>query len=281
MGKTSSTRRVIVNADDFGFSHGITEGILRAHRDGIVTSTTIAANMPAAEEAVRRLAEVPDLGIGVHLNISQGPPLSQEAKRLAAMDGQMHLTATQAVLLCVRKPWLARVIEAEYDAQIRWVLDHGLRPTHLDSHRHTHGFPPVFARVARLARRYNIRFVRWHREPLLSSSPVRANQPGLTRALNVLGWINARIAPGLIATKGTWGVAYTGSIDATWLKWVARVLPAGVTEIMTHPGLAGGLDAAASRLREAREQELVALCDPAVREVFKQQEVERVHYGQL
>lgn len=283
MGKVDRTRRVIINADDFGFSRGITQGILRAHREGVVTSTTIAANMPAAEEAVRHLADAPDLGVGVHLNVSQGLPLSAEARGLAGPDGVLRLTATQAVLLCVRKPWLARVIEAEYEAQIRWVLDHGIQPTHLDSHRHTHGFPPVFARVAKLARRYNIRFVRWHREPVTTpvKAPFEGTQKGLGLVLTVLGWINARIAPDLIATNGTWGVAHTGSIDAAWLKWVAQVVPAGVTEIMTHPGLADGLEEGASRLREARERELAALCDPAVREAFRQHGVERVHYGQI
>ena len=75
-----SRKRLIVNADDFGFSPGVTEGILRAHRQGIVTSTTIAANMPAAAAAAGRLAEARDLGVGVHLNVCQGPALSAEGR---------------------------------------------------------------------------------------------------------------------------------------------------------------------------------------------------------
>ena len=86
----SKERYVIVNADDFGLSAGVTEGILRAHREGIVTSTTILANMPAAEEAVRRLAEAPGLGVGVHLNVSQGPVLSAQGEALADEDGMMR-----------------------------------------------------------------------------------------------------------------------------------------------------------------------------------------------
>jgi chitin disaccharide deacetylase len=283
----SGTKRVIINADDFGFSGGISEGILRAHREGVVTSTTIAANMPAAEEAVRQLKDVPRLGVGVHLNACQGPPLSKEGIRLAGVDGVMRLTATQLLLKCVAKPWLVRVIEAEFDAQIRWVLDHGIQPTHLDSHRHIHGYPPVFARVARLARRYNIRFVRWHREAISDNcgapltAPSGASQLLVARTLNALGWINARMARDLIATNGTWGVARTGAITAEWLIGLAGHIGAGVTEIMTHPGLADGLDASASRLRESRERELAALCDPAVRDAFQKNGIELVHYGQL
>lgn len=283
----SGTKRVIINADDFGFSGGITEGILRAHREGVVTSTTIAANMPAAEEAVRQFKDVPGLGVGVHLNACQGPPLSQEGMRLADTDGVMRLTATRLLLTCIAKPWLVRVIEAEFDAQIRWVLDHGIHPTHLDSHRHIHGYPPVFARVAGLARRYNIRFVRWHREAIPDSqgAPPKAlfsrRQALVARTLNALGRINARVARDLIATNGTWGVAQTGTITAEWLIGVAGVIGVGVTEIMTHPGLADGLDASASRLRESRARELAALCDPAVRDAFQKNGIELVHYGQL
>jgi chitin disaccharide deacetylase len=283
----SGTKRVIINADYFGFSRGISEGILRAHRDGVVTSTTIAANMPAAEEAVRQLKDVPALGVGVHLNACQGPPLSKEARVLAGEDGLLDLSATRLLLKCVARPWLVRVIEAEFDAQIRWVLDHGIRPTHLDSHRHIHGYPPVFARVAGLARRYNIGFVRWHREVISyrCGAPPKATLGGsqavVGRTLNALGWINARLARDVIATNGTWGVAQTGAITAEWLIWAAASVPAGVTEIMTHPGLADGLDAGASRLRESREREIAALCDPAVRDAFQEYGIGLVHYGQL
>ncbi len=282
MNQRTSTRRLIVNADDFGFSPGVTEGILRAHRDGIVTSTTLMANMAAAEDAACLARQTPTLGVGVHLNICQGRPLSREALALADDDGVMRLSAGRALWLCATRPWLLRAVEAEFDAQVRWVLDHGIRPTHLDSHRHTHGWPPIFARAVRVAQRYNIRFVRRHREVLPGGWPVGAGkQRRVCRALNVLGWINARLAPSLVATTGTWGVAHTGSIDANWLVRAAEAVPTGVTEIMTHPGLAAGADEAASRLRESRRRELEALCDPAVREALRRHGVELVHYGQL
>ena len=283
MAQPPGTKRVIINADDFGFSRGITEGILQAYRLGLVTSTTIAANMPAADEAIARLGEAPRLGVGVHLNVSQGPPLSNEARVLADSDGIMRLSAARVVGLCVRKPRMLHVIEAEYDAQIRWVLDHGVSPTHLDSHRHTHGFPPVFARVAALARRYNIRFVRWHREALPGTG-WPAGPPGqrrVRRLLNLCAWIDARIAPELIATRGTWGIEHTGAIDVPWLVRAACAIQPGVTEIMTHPGLADDVDEETSRLRASRKRELAALCDRTVAETLKVWGIERVHYGQI
>jgi chitin disaccharide deacetylase len=281
MGRQSMQKRVIVNADDFGFSPGITEGILRAHREGVVTSTTIAANMPAAEDAVRRLAEAPDLGLGVHLNACQGPPLSSEGKRLAGADGQMRWTAPRLFARCL-VPGTLGAIEAEFDAQIRWVLDHGLRPTHLDSHRHVHGFPPVFLRVVKLARRYHIPFVRWPRERLLGGGwPAAAKQRRVVRGLRLCSFLNRPFGLELRGTLGTWGIAHTGRIDAAWLVLAAERLAPGVTEIMTHPGLVDDLEPATSRLHASRQIEMNALCDGRVRETFNARGVELIDYGRI
>ena len=284
MSSTVRSRRLIVNADDFGFSAGITEGILRAHREGIVTSTTIAANMPAAESAVAALRGAPSLGVGVHLNVSQGPPLSRPGReKLAGEGGLMNRTAVGVIQAVLRRPWLLGAIEAEFDAQIQWALAHGVRPTHLDSHRHSHAFTPIFACVARLARRYDIPFIRRHREALPGPGWPAAprKQRRTSFILNRLGGVNRLLWPGRLATSGTWGVAHTGCIDAGWLVRAASVLPAGVTEWMVHPGLPGDVDSLLSRLGDSRRMELSALCDPAVVEKLRQERVELTHYGKL
>ena len=280
---SSSPKRVIVNADDFGFSSAVTEGIIRAHREGIVTSTTLAANMAGAAEAVGRLKDLPDLGVGVHLNISQGPPLSDRGRRLAGEDGQMNHTATGVIRMAAFRPWLLSVIEAELDAQIRWVLDHGVRPTHLDSHRHCHAYGPIFRRVVRLAKRYDIPFIRRHREVLAGDSwpEAPAKQRRTRRILNMLGRLQPLRAGGRLATTGTWGVAHTGLIDAAWLIEAAGRVPAGITEIMTHPGCPDDAPTSESRLDQSRPKELAALCDPAVREAFDGADIELIHYGHL
>jgi len=281
--ESSPAKRVIVNADDFGFSSAVTEGIVRAHREGIVTSTTLAANMPGAAEAVERLKDLPELGVGVHLNVSQGPPLSEAGRRLAGEDGQMDHTAIGVIKLAAFRPWLRSVIEAEFDAQIRWALDRGIRPTHLDSHRHCHGYGPIFKRVVRLARRYDIPFIRRHREVLTGDSwpPAPDKQRRIQRILNLLGRRQPKRAGDRIATTGTWGVAHTGLIDAAWLIEAAGRVPAGNTEIMTHPGCPESTPTGASRLDASRPKELAALCDPAVREAFRSADIELIHYGHL
>ena len=97
--------RLIVNADDLGWSAGVNEGILRAHRDGIVTSATLAANMPAAAAAVERLGEHRELGVGVHLNVCQGPALSARGRAvLTGGAGEMSATGTQIIRRCLLRP---------------------------------------------------------------------------------------------------------------------------------------------------------------------------------
>ncbi len=280
MEKSSGQKYAIINADDFGFSEGITEGILRAHREGIVTSTTLAANMPAAAAAVARLTEAPRLGVGVHLNVSQGPPLSPEGRELAGPTGVMNFTAMQVILKAALRPWLVAKMLKEFAAQIEWALDHGIRPTHLDSHRHVHAFKPVNEGVLALARHYNVPFVRRHREVLPGGGWPKppAKQRRISRILN---WLGRLAGPDGRATLGTWGVRHTGMIGRELLVLMAQRLPAGVTEIMTHPGLAAGLDASATRLLKVREDELAALCDLAVREAFDANKVKRIHYGNL
>ena len=279
MGRT----RVIINADDFGWSAGVTEGILRAHRDGVVTSASMAVNMPAAEAAARRLTEAPGLGVGVHLNVSQGPALSRAGAAFIGPDGVMNRSAVAVVAACVARPRLLDAVESEFDAQIRWALDHGIRPTHLDTHRHAHAYAPIFRRVAGLAQRYGVRFVRRYGERLPGQGWPRASrgQRVVSRVLNVLGRRNAARWPTLHGTRCAWGVAHTGRIDSRWLILAAQRVEPGVTEIMTHPGLPDDLRDAETRLVESRGTELAALCDPAVKQAFARADLELVHYGNL
>ncbi len=276
-------RRAVINADDFGLTRGVTEGILRAHRDGIVTSTTVMANMPYAAEAVRRLGEAPGLGVGVHLNAAQGEPVSAEGAALINADGEMDWFTPKLVKRCLLHPRLIGVIEAEFDAQIRLVIGWGVRPTHLDSHRHLHAFTPIFRRVARLAEKYDIPFVRLPYERLRGRGwPEAAARGKRTRwLLNRFSALNRRFKSRLHPTSGTWGIAHTGEIDAAWLIRAAAALPEGVTEIMTHPGLADDLTEKLTRLTMSRKHELDALTDPEVRRAFEDHHVEFIHYGQL
>lgn len=272
-----------MNADDFGFSAGISAGIIHAHKEGIVTSTTVVANMPAAEHAIPLLADTPTLGVGVHLNACQGPPLSREGSALADDDGRMRRSGSQLILACIRRPGLLDAVAAEFEAQIRWLLDRGIKVTHLDSHRHVHAWPGIFSRVADLASRYDVRFVRRLVEKLPRAQwpPSPAKQRRTRWILNRLSLAAPAASRRLIATRGTWGIAHTGLITTAYLMCVAGAAAPGVTEIMTHPGQGDDVAASVTRLTEARQAELAALCDGSVRQAFEDSGIELTHYGCL
>jgi len=276
-------RRVIVNADDLGWSPGVTDGILLAHHNGIVTSATLAANMPDAERAVALTGAEPALGVGIHLNVCQGRPMSDAGARLADSDGLMNFTGPGLIARCLSRPWLIGAALAECEAQIRWAMDHGVRPTHLDSHRHVHAFGPLLAGVVRLARRCGVPFIRWPMERLAGPGwpqPPR-RQARTAWLLRALCAFNVPIGRSLRPTQGTWGIAHSGAIDQAWLIHAAQAAPEGVTEIMTHPGFSHDLDPRDTRLLDSRQMELEALCNPAVRQAFAGRELELIHYGHL
>ena len=140
-------------------------GIVEAHRDGILTATTLMANGEAFDDAVRLARETPTLDIGCHLVLIGGQSLVTE-KAFPA-------TVPQLVAALARRE--IRVYD-ELAAQVRRIVDAGLRPTHLDTHKHTHLAPPVLDAVARLAEEFGIR---WVRRPF--DFPLQALRGGVPR----------------------------------------------------------------------------------------------------
>ena len=136
-------RKLVVNADDFGFTRDVNQGIVEAYRNGILTSTTLMATGAAFDDAVCLARENSALDIGVHLVLVGEPPFP--------------ITIAQLM----RAMLLGRIrVYEELRAQVRRILDAGLEPTHLDTHKHTHLLPPVLDAVARLSEEYKIPWVR-------------------------------------------------------------------------------------------------------------------------
>ena len=136
-------RSLAVNADDFGFTRDVNRGIVEAHLQGILTSTTLMATGPAFDDAVGLAKEHPTLDIGCHL----------------VLVGDASYPPTVAKLIQAVALKRIRVYD-ELAAQVRRILDAGLAPTHLDTHKHTHLLPPVLDAVARLSEEFQIPWVR-------------------------------------------------------------------------------------------------------------------------
>ena len=170
-------RQLIVNADDFGLTEQVSRGILDAHREGIVTSTTLMANGGAFGTAVSMGRREYGLGIGVHLNLTEGLPVSSASNIPTVVDrqGRLHLSPRRLLQgIMTRQVNLAEV-EIELWRQILKVLGAGILPTHLDGHKHVHVLPGVSGIVIRLAQEFSIPSIRCPSEAALKIPTIAAD----------------------------------------------------------------------------------------------------------
>ena len=270
-----SRKQLLVNADDFGFTPDVNSGIVEAHRKGILTATTLMANGDAFDDAVRLAHENSSLDIGCHLVLIGGRSL---------LDGN-PFPPTAARLVSALALRRVRVYD-ELAAQIRKIIAAGIRPTHLDTHKHTHLAPPVLSAVARLSEEFGIRWVRCPFDIPLGA--LRGSVPGgkrlTTEALALLRGRFHRVLTrhGCRTTDHFAGFQITGRFKAAELTALMEILPEGSTELMVHPGHCGpALRGAPTRLKESREAELAALCAPQVRAAMERHDVELVNYRRL
>lgn len=271
-------RYLIVNADDFGLTEGVSRGILKAHLEGLVTSTTFMTNFPWAPQMAPLLEAAPDLGVGIHLNLTTGRPLlpAKSVPSLVTRTGSFSKAIFH--LLCRIDPL---DVEREWAAQIeRGIELLGRVPTHLDTHRYLQGYPAFAAVFVRLAVRYGIPAVR-----NLYPGP-QMRPAGRLGAFNPANYLVDRylrrssetvIASGLGSPQAT----LVGDFDRDGLLARLAGLDAGVTELVCHPGFADETLREISSLVEQREVELAALTDLKVRTVIVDRGIELVHFGHL
>ena len=267
---------LIVNADDFGFTPDVNQGIVEAHRNGILTATTLMANGEAFDDAVRLALETPSLDIGCHLVLVGGRSL---------LEPRAPLPRTVAQLVKALARGRINVYE-ELAAQVRRIRAAGIEPSHLDTHKHTHLAPPVLDAVARVAEESGIR---WVRSPFdLPLNTLAGSVPRLQRAVRAtLGVLRGRFRRRLArhrcrTTDHFAGFQVTGRLRTGELLELLAMLPEGSTELMVHPGHCGpALRAAPTRLKESREEELEALVAPAVRQALERHGIQLSDYRSL
>lgn len=289
-------RNLIVNADDFGWTPGINRGIAEAHRHGIVTSATLLANGSAFEEAVRMARELPSLGLGVHLNLSDGVPVLPQAELsgLAGKDGRLCCGPEKLLLRLTTGRVTAAQVEREWDAQIRKVRAAGIEPTHLDGHKHVHMLPGLFPIALKMAKRHGIGAVRVSlessglREALAAgdghSAAVVLKQGIQARGLKLLAR-NAReqaTRAGIAVADYFCGIAQTGEMTEHGVERLLRSLPEGTTELMCHPGYADeDLRGSDTRLQGSREEELRILSGTTVRNCVASLGIRLINYAEI
>jgi hopanoid biosynthesis associated protein HpnK len=260
--------RLIVNADDFGLTRGVNRAIVELHQAGVLTSATLMAKAGATDEAIALAQANPRLGVGCHVVLVDGEPVLPPDKVPSLVDSKTGCFPHKLTTF-LRRLFMGRIraaeIEAEAAAQIASLQARGVRLTHIDTHKHSHMFPPVLRPVLRAARAAGIRAVRNPFEPewAVHASP-RASivRSAEVYALRKFGPYFRRVLSeeGFSTTDGTIAVAATGVVNADTVRSLLQKLPPGAWELVTHPGYSDAdLDKVRTRLRASRDIERNAL----------------------
>lgn len=254
------TIRLIVNADDFNLTEGVSRGILKAHDQGIVTSTSFMVNLPAPEKILGELKKRKALGVGLHLNITLGKPISSPGKIPTLVNEKgLFKKKSELKFLKISQAELAR----EYRSQIeRFRKLLGRLPTHLDTHHHLHEDRKVFEVFTRMAASYRI--------------PARISHlctPGIRKKLKTRGVLTTDYLVEDLDPGQAW--------RRDSLLKALRTVKKGTYELMCHPARCDRALMAISSFNRARERELEALCSKQVKSLLKGKNVRMLTFKDL
>lgn len=278
------SRLLVINADDLGFAPGVNRGIVEVHEAGVLTSASMMVNAPAFADAVALVHErAPRLGVGLHLDLVAGRPLSNAPSLVDRRTGRFFSLSGLA-----RRAFAGRVrqddVRRECDAQLTALVTSGIRPTHLDSHRHAHALPGILPAVAASAGDAGLRWVRRPLDrPTLRAPAASAKMLLLLGAWRrALGGVNRDDLPLLARAPNFRGIALQDASDVEHrLLRLIDELPDGITELMLHPGYDDAVLAAQDPYRHQREREIAALTSPVVRERLRRGDVRLVSFAEL
>ena len=275
---------LVVNADDLGFTPGVNRGIFECAAAGTVTSASVMVNTPGFDDAMDGARHV-KLGLGLHLNLIDGEPLTGASSLRDPATGGFW-TFKKFLARASTGSVRAADIEAEAGAQLaRLRAATGLVPTHIDSHRHTHVHPVAWPAVLAAARAAGVRVVRVPREPLATNAGrARATLSKVLLGVAMTGGASPRSAAkaGFDCADHFVGISAQGSasFEDDVIGVLAGLKP-GVTEFMAHPGYVDD----ALRTRDGylleREAEVRALTGARVREAMRVLDARLVSFGGL
>ena len=220
--------KVLFNADDFGLTKGVTDGIIQAHKKGVVGSTTLMVNGKAFDYAVEEAKKYPTLKVGIHLVLTWGKPISNQVPQLLDENGHFKYNSNY---MDMDAPNI-EAVEKEWRSQIEAFLATGLKLNHMDSHHHVHGWDPLKEIVLRLAREYTV--------------PVRYVD-------------SLRDYPEQLLTEALYLDFYGKGIENNIFEHLQNLDKKSV-EIMTHPAIIDDDLRSISSYTDKRKRELEILC---------------------
>ena len=278
---------LVINADDVLLSPGVTRGVLRAHREGVVTSASVFTNFDQDLDEVKKLKSATDLGLGIHLNCVSGCPVSRpdDVPSLVTSKGSFYrpgVFVLRSLAGLVRYSELKR----EFSAQVSRFFGWGLTPTHLDVHHHMQVLPSVIRVLEDIAIKFHIPWIRLPSVAVTGSMSIT----GLLRSRDLPVFIAGRLLAdsvghvrrrGLNCAHRLYGVLEAGLLDFFLLYRIIDTLSSGISEIMCHPAECDNLLKERSSLGESRVRELHALLNPGLQRLIRDRGIELTHYGRL
>lgn len=265
--------RLIINADDFGLTSGVNRGIIECHAAGIVTSTTLMVRGSASEEAAGLAVANPELGAGLHLNLTTGQPVLPPASVPSLVDSQGFFPGRRRAAL-----WLTggrartRELVAEITAQIECCRSLGVEPTHVDSHHHIHAHPRLRALVRRVCREQGVGKLRAYRTLACSHS----SGSWLLEALERLSFGAPMVSPDhLLGIEAPAGRSFAARLEPVLDRG------AGSLEMMCHPGYYDAALASVSSYDRGREDELRSLLEPELSGLLCREGIRLISYREL
>ena len=262
MARPETIRRLIVNADDFGRSDSINHAVIRAHREGILTTTSLMVNEPACKRAVALARENPRLGVGLHLTLLMGHSALKTAEipGLVNSNGEFSNNPVQVGMAYFFKRALRQQLRAEIHAQFQRFRATGLPLDHVNGHLHMHLHPVVFRILMEDAVELGIRHLRFTRD-CLSRSRRMATGRWFYRISHaaIYEWLSNRARKplqerGIKHTQITFGLLQNALVDEDYVLKLLPELPDGDSELYSHPSL------------DEFKNEFQALISPRVRE---------------
>lgn len=265
-------KRLIVNADDFGLTSGVNRAIVECYQRGVVTSATLMVNGGAAVEAALLAADNPGLGVGLHLNLTSGPPLmpADSVPSLVGDDGDFPGLKAALWRLTTGKA-RAHELEDEITAQIDRLIKLGIRPTHVDSHHHLHAHPRLRSLIRRICPKHSITRMRGFN---MSSRSPKATAVALAARVPSAG-------SGMITPDRFSGIEVMGNKDMAASLRRSLAANGDVLEFMCHPGYADEELAKVTSYNAPRQAELLRLLSAAFTAAMDESGVSRISFAAL
>lgn len=279
----------MVTGDDFGLAPEVNRAVVRAHREGILTATSLMVTAPAADEAVALARETPTLDVGLHLVLVQGRPASRDAHLtgLARPGGGFRESAIPAALAYFFTPRLRRAVRREVRAQLELFRATRLPLAHLDGHLNVHLHPMLQDILAPLVPEFGIPAMRLTREAVRPNlrwdrrHAFRKTFEGLTlRLLSAMAERRFR-AYGVAFAERSFGLHQTGGCDEPYVAHLLETLPPGTSELYCHPAEAQTAEMRRLMPGYRPADELAALTSPRIRELVERRGIRLVRWSDL